>query len=382
VKEIRDIIRSFEAAKKAGKRTALATVVHVEGSSYRRPGARMLITEEGQLTGAISGGCLEGDALRRALFAIQQQQNKLVTYDTTDEGDSKFGVQLGCNGIVHILFEPIDPAASDNPIRLLERILVQRRHVALATLFSLERSAPRQPGTCFLSLGNEIIHTPSSESLKKELRDDCLQALADETSAIKTYNSGNEPLVALIEFIRPPVSLVIAGAGNDAMPLVDMARIMGWEITLVDGRRNYANARRFPAANKIIVAKPGNVISQLEIDRQTAIILMTHNYNYDLSLLRQLLSAWNDSIYIGSLGPRKKLERMFSELEQEGIICSPAQQEKIFGPAGLDIGSETAEEIALSIMAEVKAALSGSMGRPLRERMAPIHGLRLEKNNG
>src|ERR1039457_5545146 len=112
MKEIREIIRAYDAAVHAGKKSALAEVVHLEGSSYRRPGARMLVTDDGQLTGAISGGCLEGDALRKALYAINQQQNKLVTYDTTHEDDLQFGVQLGCNGIVHILFEPIDSRAA------------------------------------------------------------------------------------------------------------------------------------------------------------------------------------------------------------------------------------------------------------------------------
>src|ERR1700744_6220826 len=124
MKEIRDIVRAYDAAQRDGRRAALATVVHVEGSSYRRPGARMLVTDDGQLTGAISGGCLEGDALRKALFAINQQENKLVTYDTTDEDDVQFGVQLGCNGIVQILFEPIDDA---HPIRLLRELIGERK---------------------------------------------------------------------------------------------------------------------------------------------------------------------------------------------------------------------------------------------------------------
>ena len=379
MKEIRDIIHSFELANHAGKRTALATVVQVEGSSYRRPGARMLITEDGQLTGAISGGCLEGDALRRALLAIHQQQNKLVTYDTTDEEDARFGVQLGCNGIVYILFEPIDPLDPTNPIRLLERVVERRRHSALVTLFSMNRSAVWQPGTCFLSLGEDLVHTPSVAPLKPNLWEDCRQVLADQSSAIKTYNTGAGPLSALIEFIRPPVALIIAGAGNDAMPLVGMAATMGWEITVVDGRPGHANTQRFPKANKIIVAKPERVRPQLEIDSQTAIVLMTHNYNYDLALLRQLLAEPTDCLYIGSLGPRKKLERMLDEMEREGISFGPDQQEKIFGPTGLDIGSETAEEIALAIMAEVKAVLSGKTAQPLRERKEPIHGGRLEK---
>src|SRR5918992_505391 len=137
-KEIVDIVVAFKEAQQRGRQTALATVVHVEGSSYRRPGARMLVEDNGKMTGAISGGCLEGDALRKALLAINQRQNKLVTYNTLDDDDVEFGVQLGCNGIVHILFEPIDPSQPDNPIALLERVCLQRRDAVLVTLFSLE----------------------------------------------------------------------------------------------------------------------------------------------------------------------------------------------------------------------------------------------------
>ena len=150
MKEIEDIITAFKKAQQQNKKTALATVVHVEGSSYRRPGARMLVTEDGELTGAVSGGCLEGDALRKALLAINQQQNKLVTYDSMDEEDNTIGIQLGCNGIVHILFEPIDTAKENNPLSLLEKITAQKNNAALVTFFSLNSKAA-QPGTCLLS---------------------------------------------------------------------------------------------------------------------------------------------------------------------------------------------------------------------------------------
>src|SRR5437016_2241975 len=133
MKEVRDIINAFERARQQNKQAALATVVHVDGSSYRRPGARMLVTEDGEITGAVSGGCLEGDALRKALFAIHQQQNKLVTYDTTDEDDLSFGVQLGCNGIVHILFVPVDAAKQNNPVCLLKQVVNARKDVVLVT---------------------------------------------------------------------------------------------------------------------------------------------------------------------------------------------------------------------------------------------------------
>src|ERR1700743_3220560 len=149
MKEIRDIIRAFDQAQAGGKRSALATVVHVEGSSYRRPGARMLVTEDGQLTGAIRGGLLEGDALRKAQHAISQQQNKLVTYDTTDEDDVRFGVQLGCNGIVHILFEPIDASKAFHAINVLKELAGTRRDAVLLTLFSSDRRV-QQLGTALL----------------------------------------------------------------------------------------------------------------------------------------------------------------------------------------------------------------------------------------
>src|SRR4030095_5146169 len=133
-KEINDILNASREAQQQGRKTALAPVVHVEGSSYRRPGARMLVEDNGKITGAISGGCLEGDALKKALLAIEQKQNKLVTYNTLDEEDAQFGVQLGCNGIVRILCEPIDIAQANNPIALLENCFAQRKDAVLVTI--------------------------------------------------------------------------------------------------------------------------------------------------------------------------------------------------------------------------------------------------------
>src|ERR1700742_111583 len=147
MKEIIDIVSAYDEAVKSGKRTALATVVLVEGSAYRRAGARMLITEDGQLTGAISGGCLEGDALRKARMVILQQEPMLVTYDTMDDDDAKLGVGLGCNGIIHILIEPIHPENDSNAIQLLKAVNHKRQNAVLVTLFSLQDRKAPQPGT-------------------------------------------------------------------------------------------------------------------------------------------------------------------------------------------------------------------------------------------
>jgi len=372
MKEIEDILRSFEEAQKAGRRTALATVVHVEGSSYRRPGARMLVTEDGQLTGAISGGCLEGDALRKALLAIDQQKNKLVTYDTTDEEDSKFGVQLGCNGIVHILFEPII-SGKPNPLHLLQNCTATRQNAVLITLFSINNAENEQPGTCFLYLQDgTVINNLTDHQLFNAVFDESRDAIGRNESCIKDHFFDNKGLSAFIEFLKPPVSLVIAGAGNDVIPLVNMAHILGWYITVADGRPGHAIKSRFSKAQKVLVAKPNEILGQSQPDPQTVFVLMTHNYNYDLVLLRQLIQL-DSCVYIGTLGPKKKLERMLNDLRKEGIKLSEAQLTKIFGPVGLDIGAETSEEIALSIMSEINAVLNGKPGGSLREKKHPIH---------
>jgi xanthine dehydrogenase accessory factor len=380
MKEITDIIRSYELALTSGKKMALATVVHVEGSSYRRPGARMLVTDDGQLTGAISGGCLEGDALRKALLAISQQKNKLVTYDTTDDHDTTLGVQLGCNGIVHILFEPIHTEQANNPIELLKQVLVKRQKAVLITLFSLHSRTASQPGTCFLHLAKDsrTVYNQSQADFGLNLLDEADAAYAKGDSFFKAFSRDNQNLTGFVEYLNTPPALVIAGAGNDIVPLVEMADILGWETTVVDGRVAHATKQRFPKATKVIVTKAEDVLDHVEPDERTFFLLMTHNYNYDLTLLKQLIFVDNCP-YTGALGPKKKLERMFAELEDHGLQITDLQKSRIYGPVGLDIGAETSEEIALSVLAEIKAVLSDKKGLSLKDKTEPIHNRKDQK---
>jgi len=370
VKEIRDIISAFDEAQKQEKKTALATVVHVDGSSYRRPGAKMLITEDGQITGSISGGCLEGDALRKALLVMMQQKSSLVTYDTNDEDDAKLGLGLGCNGIIQVLIEPIDIAKPNNPIQFLKAISSKRQKNILITLFSLQNKREAQYGTCVLVAEDGSISGDIS-ILRNNLLEDAREALLNNHSFFKNYTTENNDLTAFIELVNPPVSIVVIGAGNDVVPLVKMADILGWETTVVDGRPDQAKKDRFVSGCQVIVSKPENVLKQLNIDDQTVFLLMTHNYNYDLAMLRVLLTK--KVRYIGSLGPRKKLDRMLDELNEEGITVTDKQRSVIYGPVGLDIGADTPEEIALSVLAEIKAVLSSRDGRSLRENNEAIH---------
>ena len=370
MKELQDIVSAFDKATEQGKQTALATVVHVEGSSYRRAGARMLITDDGQLTGAISGGCLEGDALRKARLVMAQNKSMLVTYDTTDDDDAKFGVGLGCNGIIHILIEPIFADKQTNPIALFKQFLSKRLPVVLITIFSMGDKQATQPGTCLiLTQQEELQGYFPDEDIKDALLEDARHVLKNGNSVTKTYLYGDK-FTCFIELLQPTVSLVVFGAGNDAIPMVQMADVLGWHVTLIDGRANYAVPTRFPLAKKIIIAKPDQALSQINIDSRTIFVLMTHNYNYDMAMLKQLLPL--ELTYVACLGPKKRLNRMLDELRDEGINITPQQLQSIYGPAGLDIGSETSDEIALSIISEMQAVLKKRNGTPLREK-AVIH---------
>lgn len=370
MKEIKEIIKAFDQAQKVGEQTALATVVKVDGSSYRRPGARMLVTESGMLTGAISGGCLEGDALKKAQLVMFKKQSMVVTYDTTDDDDAKFGVGLGCNGIIHILIEPIDTTAENHPINLLKKLTAGRKDHVLVTFFDLQNKRERQLGTCLLYNGEQWLSDGTDLPYSSELSDDIQSVWKDRHSLIVQYGT-DTPLHAFIEWVPAHLSLVIVGAGNDAIPLSRLAEVMGWEITLIDGRATQANKGRFPVVDHIHVGPAAEALLRFPKDHRTAVVLMTHNFNYDLAMMEGLLPL--KIAYLGVLGPKKKLEKMYENLETKGVAITDEDRKRIFGPVGLNIHAEAPEEIALSIVSEIKAVLSGGDGSFLREKEGPIH---------
>lgn len=372
MKEIREVIRAFNENNITGKKSALVSVVHVEGSSYRKPGARMLINDEGLITGAISGGCLEGDALRKALMVISQQQSRIVTYDTTDEDDVSIGVQLGCAGIISVLFEPIVQSSFINPVLLLQKAISKRQNSVIVTLFSLDEKSKSQLGTCLLVEEDKTItgDIPIS-AIRKLVIKDVEKVMASQVSSFTDYEFDGQSISAFIEFLKPPVTLVAVGAGNDAIPLITIADTIGWETKVVDGRNTHAKQERFISACQVLVSKPEKVLDQIQIDAQTVFVLMTHNYNYDLAMLKALLER--KVRYIGVLGPGKRSDRMLSELKELGMTITEDQLQSIYGPVGLGIGAETPEEIALSIIAEIKAVLSGRNGLSLRNSNTYIH---------
>lgn len=372
MKEIREIIREYDQLQRAGKKAALATVVHVEGSSYRRPGARMLIAEDGRLTGAISGGCLEGDAMRKALHVISEQRSALVTYDTMDEDDTTLGVGLGCNGIIQVLIEPIVPADANHPVALLQMANKQRQEGVLATFFSLKNRRSPQPGTrLFLGQNGDTFGQCPLPALEMRWRQDAAEALQSRRSSWINYPATEGDVTVFYEYLPPAIVLVIIGAGNDVIPMVDMAGILGWEAIVADGRANYAKPERFGSSCQVLLAKPEQVLEHIHLDNRTVFALMTHNYNYDKAMLHELCTR--HARYIAMLGPRKKLGLMLEEFEAEGRPLSDLQLQAVFSPAGLDIGAETAEEIALSILSEIHGLLNDKPGNSLRLKTTPIH---------
>lgn len=368
MKELQSIITAYEKSKSQNQKTALATVVKVDGSAYRRPGARMLVTEDGELTGAISGGCLEGDALRKAQAVIFQQKSMLVTYDTTDEDDQKFGIGLGCNGIIQVLIEPIDSEDARNPIELLKISLENRIPGVLITVFSLKHSRAEQVGTKVLWKVKQAIG--KAESLDFSLWESIQGELANldfTSSTIKSYPELDE-ISVFYEPIKPVIRVLLFGAGNDTIPVAKIADLLGWELVLIDGRKTHATDQRFPKASKIVIAPADEAVAHLEADSNTVALLMTHNFEYEVVVLEHLLPL--QLPYIGILGPKKKGLKLMERLELKGIQVTASN---IYSPMGLDIGAEGSEEIALSALAEIKAVLSKKQPIFLREKKGPIH---------
>ncbi|MDR9458109.1 MAG: XdhC family protein [Salegentibacter sp.] len=372
MRELDAIISQYELLKEQDVQGVLATVVHVDGSSYRRAGARMLIDEFGNITGAISGGCLEGDALRKALHALHQQKNKLVTYDTSDEDDAIIGAQLGCNGIIQVLFEPLDYEDELNPCELLKKLIDQKNPSAIVVQFNLNKSK-EQPGTkLVISENSEVFGSKPEEELFKNILEQAHLTLKNNKSHFAEYLIDEETQHIFIQNYQPPVKLIIVGAGNDAQILAQQADLLGWDVVVTDGRPTHANKERFTSSCQIIVSKPEQTLENIEIDHRSCFVLMSHNYNYDLAVLKLLL-AEKMIPYIGILGPLKKYQRMLGELEEEGFDLKKEGVNNIYAPVGLEIGAETPAEIGLSILAEIQSVLTGKNARSLREKSTPIH---------
>jgi xanthine dehydrogenase accessory factor len=371
MKELKEIVSAAESAHAKGEAFALATLVKVQGSSYRRVGAKMLLTQSGKKVGTISGGCLEGDVQKKARFAMQTGKSSLVVYDSIDEEDSRFNFGLGCNGALTLLIEPSNLPALHERLSYYADFLHSPKPLVVATIYGADGHLKSQIGkSLWLSDVQHATGNLSDEELLQLLKADAAQALGQRRSAVRQYQTQSGTAEALIEMLLPPVHLVVFGAGYDAVPLVEFAKALGWIVTVVDKRASHLLHERFPAADKWLQATAQKALETLDINEQTAAVVMTHNFEQDMQILSQLLPLRLS--YLGVLGPKARTEKLLCELKKQ-LSLSDDELKTLYAPVGLDIGAELPEEIALAILAEIKAVMMQRKGSFLRERSAPIH---------
>ncbi len=252
MKELEAIVPEIETLRKRGKSAVLATVVDVQGSAYRLPGARMLISDAGWIGGSVSGGCLEGDVVLRAAEIIKTNKAAVVTYDTTSDEDIIFGVGLGCRGIIRVLIEPIlSEAQEPDLVRFIKSCLDRRETGIVATVIRVEGSIAAGPGSrLVLRADGGSMANIADEALRSAVAARVAGMQRADMPALVAITVPEGLAEVFVEPIEPPIPLIIFGAGHDAIPMVRQAKALGWHVTVVDHRPAYATAARFPTADK------------------------------------------------------------------------------------------------------------------------------------
>lgn len=336
--ELGAILAAAAGLRERGESFALATVVAVRGSSYRRPGARLLVPAAGPPIGLISGGCLEEEAARLAREALTLDVPVLVTVDHSAEGDELWGMGLGCRGVIDLLAEPND--------------------MATATLDALRAAGEGRASYLLTGLDGE----------RRSLT--VLEADALGERAAMAVAHGRPVVIgeSVLDPILPPLHLVVCGAGPDAGPLVAAGLRLGWRVSVVDPRRSLLRPERFPGA-ALHDVEPALAAGAVGAGEWTAVVLMSHDYLRDAAFLAGFVGRGVP--YLGVLGPRDRTDRLLAELETAPVASDLAA---LHAPAGLDIGADGAEEVATAVIGEILAVLRGRSGGRLRERPGPIHG--------
>ncbi len=356
-RETGQIVARLVRHGRQGRSCALATVVRIEGSAYRRPGAKMLIEDDGTRLGGVSGGCLEEDVRRVGRQVIESGRARLLHYATGEDESKVWGLGLGCNGEVDVLVQPVRPAAATGTWARVLELLEGDAPFALSTLAEDGGPAGTLVVTASGRLAGELegadaettARVEASSSAALTLRRSACQAIASHT--------------VFTEVLAPPPKLLVCGAGDDARPLVAFAAAAGFRVCVADPRGAYATAERFPEAHRVLKVHPEEA-QDVPSDRETYAVVMTHSLKRDTAWVKRLHGTAVP--YIGLLGPR---ERTRSIREELGIAGS----ERIFGPVGLDLGADGPEQVALSIVAELLSVWSGREPRHLRLREEAVH---------
>jgi xanthine/CO dehydrogenase XdhC/CoxF family maturation factor len=338
----------------------------------------MLITDDGRWVGSISGGCLEGDALRKARQVMTSKKPLTVTYDTSEESNQNLGIGLGCNGIIDVLIEPADLQEENNPITLFQSITTSQVPLALATVFESSQEAEIGKKLLIDQSEKTLFDSITNQELTSQVKSDLEKIFISRRSQTKLYHSKDEKYEVFIEMIQPVVSLIIFGGGFDARPVSQFAKSLGWNVSVTDECVSHIAPVFFPSADKLLLCKREFVDRDFNITPFTACVLMSHNYDYDRDVLKKLLQS--STPYIGILGPRKRFDKMKEEFSAQGIILTEKDLHRIHSPIGLDIGAEAPDEIAVSIIAEIQSKFSDRSGGFLKYNAGPIHQRDLKTN--
>jgi xanthine dehydrogenase accessory factor len=368
--EIADVLAAIDSLGRRGERMALVTIVGARGSTYRRPGARLLVPEHGEPIGNISGGCLEGGVADVAKAVIASGEPRLASFDLTADDDVVWGFGLGCNGAIDVLVEPADKAAALTGA--LRKALEEERLLAVVTVLD--------SGVMDVERGSRVLVHPDGAregslgdgGTDRAVTGRALARLSMGESATEELTLPGGRIRAFFEIHEPVPRLLVCGAGHDAIPLVRFAASLGWKPVVVDDREAFLNRERFPeAAGFVHVGSSKDAAQIAGVDGRTYVVVMSHKYVRDRDYLRSFLET--EAAYIGMLGPRARLERLLADLREEGVHPTSLDLAKVHGPAGLDIGSEGPDQIAWAIVAEVLAVRRGRSGGFLRDRAGPIH---------
>jgi xanthine dehydrogenase accessory factor len=313
----------------AGRRAAIATVIRIDGSSYRRPGAKFLIEDDGRTIGGVSGGCLEADVRDIALEIIQSGVPRLLHYDTGADDRTVWGLGLGCNGSVDIF---VQPATDPSTLESLQEI---RARLERASPFAISTIVEGPAGVGHTTVFD--VGTPHARS--------------------RVDVDGSRTL--FIEVLHPPPRLIVCGAGDDARPLVGFASAAGFAVTVVDHRPAFLAAERFPSAKRLLHLRPDGDVEALAVDARTLVVVKTHSFVHDRDWLQVFLGT--SASYIGLLGPRARADEMLGQL-------GAAADRRVFAPVGLNVGADGPEQIAVSVVGELLAVISAQQPGHLRER--------------
>ena len=365
--EEKTLVRAASELRRARTPALVATVVRVRGSAYRRPGARMLVADDRQLAGSVSGGCLERDLLSKGAWRMRNGDFALVTYDSSVHDDAGWAFGLGCGGVVDVLLERLDADPRTDPLRFIARCLSGQQRGAIVTVF---RSAARRipAGSRLCVAEDTFAASPCFDGgMRERLGADALHALRTGETRVREYKTQDGLVEALVEAIVPPPTLFVLGAGQDAVPVAETARILGWDVVVWEPQARFATRARFAMADVVLGESLAKLRERVNACATAAAVVMGHNYEQDGAALEMLLGS--HATYIGVLGPRRRTLKMLSERKLDDALTD----ERLHSPIGLDLGAESPAEIAIAALAEVKAELARTAATSLRERSAPIH---------